>query len=152
RKMKHPGTYNGNPLSAAAGIAMLQRVKTGEPCRLATQAAVKLRHGLNALFRQLNVNLVAYGESSLTHVLPGYEGPRPESDDFIPYDGDFSRLDTPIDRRIVHAFRCAALLGGVDCMGMGMITSAAHDDAVIDRSLAGLADAVERLKAEGLLA
>src|SRR5205085_10234746 len=31
-KMKHPGTYNANPLSAAAGIAALKRVASGEPC------------------------------------------------------------------------------------------------------------------------
>ena len=29
-KMPHPGTFNANPLSAAAGIAMLNIVKTGE--------------------------------------------------------------------------------------------------------------------------
>lgn len=48
RKMKHPGTYNANPLSAAAGIEMLTRVATGEPCRKATDAAVALRRGLNS--------------------------------------------------------------------------------------------------------
>ena len=30
-KMPHPGTFNANPLSAAAGIAMLNIIKTGEP-------------------------------------------------------------------------------------------------------------------------
>ncbi|HEX6986089.1 MAG TPA: aminotransferase class III-fold pyridoxal phosphate-dependent enzyme, partial [Planctomycetaceae bacterium] len=151
RKMKHPGTYNANPLSAAAGIAMLRHVATGEPCWKATEAAVALRRGLNELFRDAGVNWVAYGEFSLTHVLPEYDGPPPASDDFVPYDGDFARIDRPIDRRVAHAFRCAALLGGVDCMGMGMITSAAHAEAVIERSLAGFAAAIDRLKAEGVM-
>ena len=31
-KMNHPGTFNANPLSAAAGITALKRVATGEPC------------------------------------------------------------------------------------------------------------------------
>jgi glutamate-1-semialdehyde 2,1-aminomutase len=150
RKMKHPGTYNANPLSAAAGIEMLRHVATGEPCRKATEAAVALRRGLNDIFREAGVSWVAYGEFSLTHVLPDYDGPPSESDDFVPYGGDFAKIDRPIDRRIAHAFRCAALLGGVDCMGMGMITSSAHDPAVIERSLAGFAEAVERLKAEGI--
>lgn len=150
RKMKHPGTYNANPLSAAAGIEMLRHVATGEPCRKATEAAVALRRGLNEIFREAGMNWVAYGEFSLTHVLPIYDGPPPESDDFVPYDGDFAKIDRPIDRRIAHAFRCASLLGGLDCMGMGMITSSAHDEAIIHRSLAGFAEAVERLKAEGI--
>lgn len=151
RKMKHPGTYNANPLSAAAGVAMLKRVETKEPCRLATEAAVSLRRGLNELFRDAGANWVAYGEFSLTHVLPNYDGAMPESDDFIPYEGDFSKIDRPIDRKIAHAFRCACLLGGVDCMGMGMITSAAHDGTVIQNSLQGFSDAIERLRAEGIL-
>ncbi len=146
RKMKHPGTYNGNPLSAAAGIEMLRHVATSEPCRQATEAAVALRRGLNDLFRSARMNWVAYGDFSLTHVLPDYDGPLPESDDFVPYGGDFRRIERPIDKRTVHAFRCAALLGGVDCMGMGMITSSAHDDTVIEKALAGFADAIERLQ------
>ena len=151
RKMKHPGTFNGNPLSAAAGIAMLKNVATGTPCRQATEAAVALRRGLNDLFREAGTNWVAYGEFSLTHVLPGYDGPPPTSDDFIPHEGDFRQIDRPIDRSVAHAFRCACLLGGVDCMGMGMITSAAHDHAVIERSLAGFAEAIERLQADDLM-
>src|SRR3954468_9964828 len=46
-KMKHPGTYNANPLSAAAGVTALKRVATGDPCRKANAAAVRLRNSLN---------------------------------------------------------------------------------------------------------
>src|SRR5437899_8586963 len=34
-KMRHPGTYNANPLSAVAGVAALSRIADGEPCRQA---------------------------------------------------------------------------------------------------------------------
>ncbi len=37
-KMRHPGTYNANPLSAAAGIATLKLVATGEPCWKASRS------------------------------------------------------------------------------------------------------------------
>ncbi len=151
KKMKHPGTYNANPLSAVAGIEMLRHVATGAPCRQATEAAGALRRGLNAIFRKHDSNWVAYGEFSLTHVLPNYDGPPPEGDDFVPYDGDFRLIDRPLDRKIAHAFRVACLMGGVDCMGMGMITSAAHDEGVIERSLAGFAEAVDRLMVEGMM-
>src|SRR5262249_5704284 len=36
-KMRHPGTFNANPLSAAAGVAALGLVATGEPCRKANE-------------------------------------------------------------------------------------------------------------------
>src|SRR5207302_2255114 len=49
-KMKHPGTFNANPLSAAAGIATLEIVATGEPCARANATARLLRRRLNALF------------------------------------------------------------------------------------------------------
>src|SRR5205085_11873831 len=38
-KMKHPGTFNANPLSAAAGVATLGIVADGAPCRRATETA-----------------------------------------------------------------------------------------------------------------
>lgn len=149
RKMKHPGTYNGNPLSAAAGIAMLKEVATGQPCQRATEAGKALRSGLNSIFARSGIDWVAYGHFSLTHLLPNYQGPRPDGDDFVPYNGEFHRIDRPIPRELVHAFRRAALLSGVDCMGMGMITSASHDEIVIDRALAGFEQAFVRLRQEG---
>src|SRR4029077_5570180 len=49
-KMRHPGTFNANPLSAAAGIATLQIVADGEPCRHANTIARLLRKKVNDLF------------------------------------------------------------------------------------------------------
>src|SRR5262249_19786806 len=55
-KMKHPGTFNANPLSAAAGIATLRLVATGEPCRQANDMGRLLRRRLNTLFADHDVN------------------------------------------------------------------------------------------------
>src|SRR5215470_8866955 len=49
-KMKHPGTFNANPLSAAAGAAALRIVATGEPNRKANESARLLRNKLNEAF------------------------------------------------------------------------------------------------------
>src|SRR5262245_53833314 len=49
-KMRHPGTFNANPLSAAAGVATLRIVATGESCRRANETARLLRRRLNGLF------------------------------------------------------------------------------------------------------
>src|SRR5262249_53902474 len=57
-KMKHPGTFNANPLSAAAGIAALEIVATGEPCRKANDIAKQLRQRLNALFAERGVDWI----------------------------------------------------------------------------------------------
>src|SRR5438309_764009 len=42
-KMKHPGTFNANPLSAVAGITTLELVAGGEPCRQANAMGRLLR-------------------------------------------------------------------------------------------------------------
>jgi len=151
KKMKHPGTYNGNPLSAAAGCACLSIVATGEPCRRANDVARSLRAGLNELFERQGVDWIAYGDFSAIKILPGYEGPRPTGDDFIPYNNDFQKLDRKLDSKLSHAFRTALLLGGVDWMGWGGSTSSAHTDTDVERTVAGFSTAIDLLRADGLI-
>lgn len=152
KKMRHPGTFNGNPLSAAAGCAALEVVSTGEPCRQANAMAKKLRGGLNGLFEQKSVNWIAYGEFSGITILPEYDGPRSTRDDFIPYNNSLEKLDRKLDPNLTKALRCALLLGGVDFFGgWRAMTSVAHTDADIDRTLVAFSDAIDMLRADGLL-
>src|SRR5205823_6537138 len=76
-KMKHPGTFNANPLSAAAGATTLRQVATGDPCRRANEAGRRLRQKLNELFAHRGSRWVAYGEFSGFRMLANYQGPRP---------------------------------------------------------------------------
>jgi glutamate-1-semialdehyde 2,1-aminomutase len=145
-KMKHPGTFNANPLSAVAGIATLKRVATGEPCRRANEMGRLLRAKLNTLFADRGADWVAYGEFSGFKLLAGYQGPRPTGDDFIPHGGDPGRLEGVVDRKLVHAFRCAMLLGGVDLPGLGGMTTAAHTEADVEQTVAAVSGALDLLK------
>jgi glutamate-1-semialdehyde 2,1-aminomutase len=45
QRVSHSGTFNANPLCAAAGIAYLKIIATGEPTRIANQKARQLRDG-----------------------------------------------------------------------------------------------------------
>lgn len=152
KKMKHPGTYNGNPLSAAAGVACLDEVHTGEPCRRANAMAVRVRAGLNEVFADKGVPWIAYGDFSAIKIHPEYHGPRPTRDDFIPYDNDFRKIDRKFDAKLSHAFRCGLLLGGVDWMGWGGSTSAAHTDEDVSRTVDAFARCIELLRQERLVA
>ena len=147
-KMKHPGTFNANPLSASAGVAALQIVATGDPCRRANETGRLLRQRLNALFAERDADWIAYGEFSMFRLLPHYRGPRPTGDDFIPYNGDIDKLDGPRDMRLIHAVRQAVLLHGVDLFGLGGMTTAAHTVEDVDRTVAALAEALELLGQE----
>jgi glutamate-1-semialdehyde 2,1-aminomutase len=149
-KMRHPGTFNANPLSASAGIATLQLVATGEPCRRANETASRLRQRLNGLFAERRWDWIAYGEFSTFRLLPRYDGPRPTADDFIPYGGAFDKLDGPRDVRLIQAFRRGMLLNGVDLPGLGGLVTAAHSEEDVERTVAAVAAAIESIRAENV--
>lgn len=154
-KMKHPGTYNANPLSASAGIATLKRVATGEPCRQANEAARTLRNGLNEMFATEKLPWLAYGDFSMVRVVPNYTGERPppangDTDGFIPFGNDVSILDGPKPTATVHALRQAMLLNGVDWWGLGGMTSCEHTPADVAKTIEAMRVSVGMLKAEGL--
>ena len=145
KKMKHPGTYNGNPLSAAAGCAALDAIADGAVCRQANDLARDLRRRLNELFTRRNAPCVAYGEFSMIHILPNYDGPRPQNDDFIPCGGDYRLLDGEQPAALKHAFRCALLLGGVDWFGWSGMTSSTHTAEDLDTTVAAFDKALDLL-------
>jgi glutamate-1-semialdehyde 2,1-aminomutase len=153
-KMKHPGTYNANPLSAAAGVAALKRVATGEPCRKANAAGRRLRDGLNGLFAARGWPWVAYGDFSMVRVIPGYRGerPRPAGDDdgFVPFGGDLDALDGPKNPKQVYAMRQGMLLNGVDWWGFGGMTSGEHSAADVDATVRAMEATIGLLTAEGI--
>jgi glutamate-1-semialdehyde 2,1-aminomutase len=149
-KLRHPGTYNANPVSAAAGISALKQVATGEPTQKANAAAIALKRGLNAMFAHRGWPWVCYGDFSLLHFLPDYHGPRPTDDDFIPYDGSVQKLDAVKNPKRTFAFRMAMLLNGVDLPGMGMFLTACHSAQDIETTVRAAEKAVEWLRNDGL--
>jgi glutamate-1-semialdehyde 2,1-aminomutase len=151
QKMRHPGTYNGNPLSASAGIAALQQLVDGTPNRQANEMGRMLRTGLNDLFARRNLNFIAYGEFSMLAVLPNYNGPRSPDDSFIPYDNQLDKLDAKRDPALTHAFRCALLLNGVDFFGWRAMMSAAHTRADVQRTIAAFSSAIDLLRKDGFV-
>jgi len=141
-KMKHPGTYNANPLSAAAGIAMLTQVVGGEPNNAVNRAGRDLRSGLNALFAKHNWPWIAYGDFSMVKVLANYDGPRPHDETFIPHGGDLQKLDGPKNMKLSHTLRQALLLNGVDWWGFAGMTSSAHTPDIVAKTVAAFAAAI----------
>jgi glutamate-1-semialdehyde 2,1-aminomutase len=149
-KMKHPGTFNANPLSAAAGIAALRLVASGQPCCRANAMGLLLRQKLNELFRARGADWVVYGEFSNFKLLAGYQGPIPSGDDFIPYGGALEKLEGPKSPRLIHAFRRALLLHGIDLPGLGGMTTAEHTERDIEQTITAVAAALELLKDDGM--
>jgi glutamate-1-semialdehyde 2,1-aminomutase len=155
-KMKHPGTYNANPLSAAAGVAALSRLSDGDACRKANASARSLRNQLNALFEANDWPWAAYGDFSVVKLLNGYRGERPradagDNDGLVPLGGDVNALDGPKNPKVVAAVRQGMLLHGVDWWGLAGMTSCEHTAADVAKTVAAMEQTIAAMRAEGMV-
>jgi glutamate-1-semialdehyde 2,1-aminomutase len=153
-KMKHPGTYNANPLSASAGIATLKRLASGLVCDQANEAARNLRNGLNRMFASRRFPWVAYGDFSMVRVVPNHLGEWPsdarDNNCFIPFGNDVNKLDGPKNMKQVFAIRQGMLLNGVDWWGFAGMSSCEHDATVVGKTIAAMEATLSMMTAEGL--
>lgn len=145
-KMPHPGTFNANPLSAAAGVAMLASVADGTAIRLANEQAAKLRHGMNEILAQERVAWKVYGQHSDWKVYYGADAPPRDGADQAVDNIPWQRLDAryPMQSR---ALRQAMILQGIDFNGARALVGTCHTDEVIAQTLDGFAAAVRAVKA-----
>jgi glutamate-1-semialdehyde 2,1-aminomutase len=133
RRVAQNGTYNSNPLSAAAGIAMLSQLADGKPHEAANARGAELRAALNDVFRRAGVPCVAYGDVSTFHVsLEGAQGTKPKNP------------------ALYHQWRCALMLHGVDVSAHHGWVSAVHGEREIEETAEAARRAVADLQAEGV--
>lgn len=163
RRIPHPGTYNANPLSAAAGVAALDELRDGTVQRHAAAMAERLRRGWNDVLRRHDVAAVAYGQSSLFHVYFAFEDEEAEaraSGDPVGYLGQpaflqdparFPRLAAGGPGQVQRVVKNRLLERGVDLMRTGGFLSGAHTEKDIDATIAAFDDVIGELKAEGVL-
>ena len=146
-RVYHPGTFNGNPLSAVAGATCLEMIAAEPINQQADAMAARLKAGLNGVFTRMEVNGHAYGVASMIH--------------FTLADGDFDHEFGPdVNRRIKAAAGSAAVTGikralqnhGIDIMGRdAFLVSATHNEADIDATLAAFETTLAEVRAEGLV-
>ena len=73
--VSHQGTYNAEPVSAAAGIATLNELRHTDAIERATNTARAIRDGINAAIRRRGLNWHAYGQFSDFHLYRGEASP-----------------------------------------------------------------------------
>ncbi len=148
-KIGHQGTYNANPLSAAAGVAALTVIAETDACERASRSAESLRRALNAVVADAGVPWAAYGESSVFHVFTNPRGRAISPDAFDPLECDFEELACK-PKGLVHKLRLALLVNGVDVTGWpGGTVSIAHGEADISRTAEAFARALHMLRQDG---
>jgi glutamate-1-semialdehyde 2,1-aminomutase len=149
-KIAHAGTFNANPLSAAAGVAMLSAVADGQAIRLANQQAAKLRHGMNEILARERVPWKIYGDHSDWKIFFGAGAPPRDGADQSVQDVDWRRLDAK-NADQSRALRQALILHGVDFNGGRALVGTCHTDAIVGDTLTAFGAAIRDMKEEGLV-
>ena len=150
RRVLHPGTFNANPLSAAAGTAMLSLVETGRFHPWADAVNERLIRGMNDVIVTRRVPGCVYGLASYFHVSLGKECPRPQVGIEWPLeDGNAPPRTSP---EVALSLKQGMLNHGVDLMGMtGGLVSGVHTDEDVERTLEAFGATLAEMQAEGVL-
>lgn len=150
QKIGHPGTFNANPLSAAAGIACLREIADGSHQQRAAALAAQLRAGMNGVLCRRGVHGVVYGQSSALRVLIG--GPTvPEESDYDARDLDWDVLAAGGNPERDRLLQLALLNRGVQLFGTGGMLSSAHSDDDIAMSIEAFDGAIGALQDEAAM-
>jgi len=145
----HPGTFNANPLSAAAGVAALQLIASGEPTKRAQEMTDLLIQGINDILARRGVPGCAYGRASIFKTFIGAEAPPITRYDFSQVERDTQILMQGPPHASV--LRQGMLLNGVDLMRVAGFVSAAHTSDLIDTTVQAFDQTLLRMQHEALL-
>ena len=129
-RIAHPGTYNGSPISAAAGVACLEIVKDPAIQLKAAETATKIKDGFKESLQRNGAEGSVTGWASYISTS---------------LKGKVSAWDLQLK------WRAAMQLGGVDPSGTSLIVSAVHNDEDVERTVAAYDGALKKLQAEGLI-
>jgi glutamate-1-semialdehyde 2,1-aminomutase len=135
-RVAHAGTFNANPLSAAAAIATLEQCGDASLQARANKTGEELRRALVDSMKRLGVPGTCFGEASIYHV--SFEG-KP----------GLAGFDRPRKGPIYQLLRCALLNNGVDCSANHGWISAVHTEEDLARTVQGYERAFQALAADG---
>ena len=148
-KIGHPGTFNANPISAAAGIACLTELAETAANDVAAARSAEMRAGLNEVLAQERLPWAAYGTSSGFHLFtnPNRRADiRPDA--FDPHACSMEELKGG-DKGLTNRMRLALLVHGVDANPrLGGFTSCTHTSTDVADAVAAYREAIRMLRAE----
>jgi glutamate-1-semialdehyde 2,1-aminomutase len=151
RKIRHQGTFNANPVSAAAGVACLEIVSTGRPQEEAASRAGEIRKALNEIIKVCSVSGCVYGDSSVFHVVLGVTPRNFTGCDIRNPLLPTETLKTGGEKKLSRLFQLSMLVEEVDLFHLGGLVSSAHTDEDVEKTVRAFEVTVKRLKKEGIL-
>jgi glutamate-1-semialdehyde 2,1-aminomutase len=149
-KIGHPGTFNANPLSAAAGVACLREIADGSHQQRARDLGAQLRAGMNAALCELGIPGFVYGQSSeFRIVVAGTQVP--EATDYDPHDLPWALMAEGMPGERTRLMQLALTNRGVHLFGAGGLVSSVHTEDDIARTVEAWRDALVELRGERAL-
>jgi glutamate-1-semialdehyde aminotransferase len=144
-------TYSGTPLVAAAAIAQLEILKTGEVQRELNRKGDRLRAGLNQVLKTRGVRGCVYGAASIFRIFLGADAQELGLEDWTL---DAARLDRGMGATLAGALHLAMLIHGVDLSRTNASgwTNGAMTEADIDFMIDAFDRSLGRMQEERLLA
>jgi glutamate-1-semialdehyde 2,1-aminomutase len=151
RRVPQAGTYNANPLAAAAGTACLTKAADPAVQRYCDDLAAKLRIGLNEVFVRREIPGFAWGESSVFHIAVGELATNRRAADLHTPEGvsaEFLKGSGGTD--LAQILEIGAMLEGVHLFHSGGFFCTAHSEADVDTTVEAIDTVLGRMDAEGL--
>lgn len=149
-KIGHQGTFNANPLCAAAAVATLSIVEKEDVCADAERTAEAIRSGMRQILVDEQVPWGVYGDASAFIIFQNPKKLPIDPATFDPLELGFAELKGTRSPDLSHRLRIALLANGVDVMGApGGLVSATHGPREVEHTLDAFRTAVRWMKAEG---
>jgi glutamate-1-semialdehyde 2,1-aminomutase len=149
-KIGHQGTFNANPLCAAAAVATLAIVETEDVCARAERTAGEIRDGIRRILVDEQIPWGVYGEASSFLIFQNPNRLPIDPAAFDPRKLGFKGLKGARNPDLAYRLRVALLANGVDIMGApGGLVSATHGPREVAHTLEAFRTAARWLKAEG---
>ena len=149
-KIGHQGTFNANPVTAAAAVATLAIVEREDVCACAEQSAAAIRDGMRRILVEEDIAWGVYGEASTFLIYQNRDQTPLDPATFDPLALGFKGLKGTRNVEQAYRLRLALIANGVDIMGApGGLVSATHGPQEIALTLEAFRTAVRWLKQDG---
>jgi glutamate-1-semialdehyde 2,1-aminomutase len=153
RKIIHPGTFNANPLTAAAGLACLQKCADPAVQEHCDRLASHLRSGFNVVLDKRGLPGCAWGASSVFHlILDQTPSERTPGDIAQPTGINPETLKASGKAGRMAPLALAMQLEGVDLFSGGGMLSVRHTDDDVAFTVEAFDRALARLEQDGYFA
>ena len=148
KRVNHPGTFNANPLSAAAGNACLRLILKGKVHPKINDLGEQFRSAMNDAIEDSGVEGLAWGTTpSITYVGFGLTEDDLEVSTIDEYVEFMKKKKQQQD--VIKLFGKAMINKGVHPMGPRFILSIAHTEEDIHATSEAFAESLKEVKAEG---